>query len=99
MVAIASSWSLRASLFSRRLAPVEAVVVTGVRDIVLHDNAGSAPAPQACTASDTTQLRRTLENIGFNAIHPQKDHAVCVRESRGFCEVLGLTYHRSITIC
>jgi hypothetical protein len=48
--------SLRASLFFRRLAPVEAVVVNGVRDTVLHDNPGSVTAPQAYAASNTTQL-------------------------------------------
>jgi hypothetical protein len=49
-----------ASLFFRRLAPVEAVIVNGIRDIVLHEIPGSVPAPQAYAASNTTQLRRTL---------------------------------------
>lgn len=46
--------------FYRGLKPVAAVVVNGIREIVLDDSPGSVHALQAYATSNTMQLRRTL---------------------------------------
>jgi hypothetical protein len=96
VVAIARDPSLRARLFFRACRSSRRERSPTDRARRTTTNPGFVPAPKAYAASKHQAIPAHVNGYAFSESTARKDHSV--REISTFFEVLGLTYHSSITM-